>query len=121
MTVYKMGVVVAVQSGNLDVGIYSEKGSLLVSAGSTAVGAAGFQSFDVTDTPLNPGIYFLAMCVDNTTASFNRSNAVIAANMQACGVQQQAVGAVTLPSTATFANPASAYSPAITAYGVVTN
>jgi hypothetical protein len=91
----------------------------LSSAGSTAVAVAGFQLVDITDVALKVGVYFLAMCVDNVTASFLRSSltAVVA---QVCGVQQQAVGAVTLPNPATFANPASNYVPVLTAFGVVT-
>jgi hypothetical protein len=121
MTVFKMAFIVGVQSGNCDVGIYDEKGNRLVSAGSTAVAAAGFQSVDIADTLLAPGIYFLAMNCDNTTATFNKANGVPALLEQICGMQQQAVGAVALPNPATFANPATAYIPALTAYGVVTN
>ncbi len=110
VTVKKMALLVATQSGNLDVGIYSETGTRLVSSGSTAVAAAGLQSVDITDTTLSPGVYFLAMCVDNTTAAFTRGIVPVVAQ-QIAGVQQQAVGAVTLPATATFANAASAYTP----------
>lgn len=115
VTVTQMAVLVTAQSGNLDVGIYSETGVRLVSKGSTAVGAANaVQAVDITDTYLVPGVYFLALCVDNTTAAFQRaSNST--GYLQACGVQQQAVGAVTLPDPATFANPASSYIPMITA------
>lgn len=110
-TAFQIGFIVAVQSGNLDVGIYDIVGpNRLVSKGSTAVAAAGVQVVDITNTTLTPGAYFLAMCVDNTTASFN-TYVLTALLYQAAGVQQQAVGAVTLPDPATFANPASAYCP----------
>jgi hypothetical protein len=121
VTVTNMALIVSVQSGNLDVGIYSETGTRLVSSGSTAVGAAGLQVVDITNTTLATGVYYFAVCVDNTTASFNRSAAALLP-IWACGVQQEAVGAVTLPATATFANPASAYFPfivATTASGVI--
>lgn len=111
VTAYQMAFEVITQSGNCDVGIYDVAGNRLVSKGSTAVAAAGFQSIDITDTVLAPGVYFMAMNVDNTTASFTRSSAVSAVYQQVCGMQQQAVGAVTLPDPATFANPASAYIP----------
>lgn len=120
MTVYTMGVIVGAQSGNLDVGVYDEKGNRLVSSGSTAVGSVGFQSINIADTALNVGVYFLAMCVSNTTASFTRWGTAAVA-LQTVGVQQQAVGVVTLPDPATFANPASSYLPLICAYGVATN
>ncbi len=109
---------VAIQSGNLDVGIYDEKGNRIVSKGSTAVGT-GLQTVDLTASVtgtasplLAPGIYFLAMCCDNTTASFVRILPTTQAQ-EICGVQQQALGSVTLGATATFANPASAYVPII--------
>lgn len=118
-TAYQMGVIVGTQSGNLDVGIYDMNGVRLVSAGSTAVAAAGLQIVNITDTPLSPGLYYLAMCVDNTTAAFNRGS-VGAVQSQVSGMQEQAVGAVTLPSTATFANPAASYCPVIMASLVAT-
>lgn len=114
-TVYQMSIDVVTQSGNVDVGIYDELGNRLVSAGSTAVGAAGIQLFNITDTPLTPGVYWLAMCCDNITASFMRSN-VVQQLSRVCGCQQQAVGAVTLPNPATFAAMAQAYVPLITAH-----
>ena len=116
VVVTQMAVWVTVQSGNLDVGIYSETGTRLVSAGSTVVGAAAaIQAINIADTLLAPGVYFLAMCVDNTTAAFQRTAAGNAGIYSSFGVQQQAVGAVTLPATATFATPASAYAPAVIA------
>jgi hypothetical protein len=114
VTAYQMGVIVAVSSGNVDVGIYDQQFARLTSMGSTAVAAAGFQAFNIADVVLTPGIYYLAMCVDNTTASFLRL-APAAELQRTCGVQQQAVGAVTLPNPATPANPASAYVPALMA------
>lgn len=112
----KIAVLPTVQSGNLDVGIYTEDGTRLVSMGSTAVGtASAVQVLDITDTTLNPGTYFLAMNCDNTTAAFQRSSAGITGTMSAFGLQQQAVGAIALPATATFANISSAYLPVINA------
>lgn len=105
----KMGVWVTTQSGNLDVGIYDEKGTRLVSMGSTAVGAAGLQVLDIADTWLAPGTYFAAMCVDTTAAFFERTGSVSTNGLRMCGVRQQDVGAVTLPSPATFAVLASNY------------
>ena len=111
VTAYQLAVEVTVQSGNCDAGIYNEQGTRLVSAGSTAVAAAGLQTFNITDTALTPGVYFMAMNVDNTTAAFVRSVSLNAPWLQMLGMQQQAVGAVALPDPATFANPASAYVP----------
>jgi len=108
-----MAFIVSTQSGNCDVGIYDELGNRLVSSGSTAVGVAGIQVIDIADTALTPGVYFLAMNVDNTTALFNSSSTPTGLQLQTCGMQQQALGSVTLPSSATFANPAAAFLPAL--------
>lgn len=99
-----MGVQVTTQSGNMDVGIYDEKGTRLVSMGSTAVAAAGLQVFNIADTWLTPGTYFMAINVDNTTAAFMAiaSGSIPAGVARTCGLQKQSVGAVALPSSATF-------------------
>lgn len=112
---------VTVQSGNCDVGIYGLDGTRLVSKGSTAVGGVGIQIIDITDTPLAPGVYYLAMNIDNTTANIVQSNTSgMAALWRVCGVQQQAVGAVTLPNPATFAAPAGNNMPFLTLTGRTT-
>ena len=72
VTVFQMGVIVTAQSGNCDVGIYDEFGTKLVSSGTTAVAAAGYQAFNIADTVLVPGTYYLAMGCDNVTAAFHR-------------------------------------------------
>jgi len=113
ITAYQMGIRVVTQSGNLDIGIYDEMGNRLVSAGSTAVAVAGVQAVNITDTPLTPGVYFLALCIDNTTASVGSTGVPTALQLQTFGIQQQALGSVTLPNPATFANPANAYVPMI--------
>ena len=110
----QMGVIVGTQSGNIDVGIYDENGVRLVSSGSTVVGAAGVQTFDITDTPLAPGVYYLAMAVSNTTATFNRSAGLIVGALRGAGVRQMDT-ALPLPSTATFATIASNFVPLLVA------
>lgn len=108
VTIYQLCITVGTQSGNVDVGVYDEQGKRIVSAGSTACAAAGIQVVNVTDTYLVPGVYFLALSCDNTTAAFLTTSATPAlAQVQALGLQQQALGSVTLPDPATFANPAS--------------
>lgn len=107
----KMAFNVTVQSGNCDVGIYDEPGNRKVSKGSTAVGAAGIQVIDITDTTLTPGQYWMALCVDNTTAAVARTTGADTQTERLC-MREQAVGAVTLPDPATFANPSTtAYVP----------
>jgi hypothetical protein len=110
-TAFQMAFVVGTQSGNYDAGIYSETGTRLVSLGSTAVPIAGIATANFADTALLPGTYFMALNIDNTTAAVARTGGLPIDTLRTCGVQQQAVGAVALPVTATFANPASAYMP----------
>lgn len=97
-------------SGNVDIGIYDESGTRLVSSGSVAqTGTSVIQIFDITDTLLGVGLFFLAMAVDNTTAQFFRRTAN-AAHLRTLRVYQTA-SAFVLPTTVTFAAPASGYYP----------
>lgn len=102
ITVTQIAVEVTTQSGNLDLGIYSEALTKLVGLGSTAVGAAGVQVGNIADTTLGPGLHYLAMCCSTTAAAFRRAN-LPALALRMSGAAQEAVGAVTLPTTATFA------------------
>jgi hypothetical protein len=96
--------------GNIDVGLYTHQGSRVVSLGSTAmVGAGARQVGNITDTPLLPGYYFLAMVWSGTSATFTRYPATSLV-LQANGMQEMA-SAFPLPATATFANPTMSYVP----------
>lgn len=87
-------------SGNIDVGIYSADGTKLVSSGSTALsGATSIQSVDIIDTLLQRGLYYMAMAIDNTTATVRTSNTLPIQN-RVCGVLSQAT-AFALPATST--------------------
>jgi hypothetical protein len=100
----------ATVSGNVDVGLYAADGTRLVSMGSTAqAGTSVLQAFDITDTPLGPGNYYLACAVDNTTATLFRL-APTARQIAGLGCFTQ-VTAFPLPAVATFATYASAYLP----------
>jgi len=103
MTVYQMGVANGtVASGNVDVGVCNESGTSLVSSGSTAMsGTNTVQAFNVTDTLLVPGRYYLQMSVDNTTAAF-RQWSVTAQFNRLMGVVMES-SAFPIPATATFA------------------
>lgn len=72
---------VTTSSGNIDVGLYTSKlvGSeyqpdvRLVSSGSVACPAVGAnRDVGVSSTTLGPGLFFLALACDNTTAAFRR-------------------------------------------------
>jgi hypothetical protein len=102
ITVVKMMVINGgTVSGNIDVGIYDAGGARLVSSGSTAQsGTSAIQEFNITDTVLNPGLYYLACAMDNTTGTVEVWNPS-AAILHAFGICEQA-SAFALPSSATF-------------------
>lgn len=94
----------ATVSGNVDMGIYSEAGARLVSIGSTAqAGVSTLQFFNITDTTLGPGRYYLALGCDNTTATFLQHNTADADLLRSWGVlSATGLTGPTLPATATF-------------------
>src|SRR4051794_4906204 len=52
----------ATLGSNIDVGIYDDNGLRLVSSGAVAQsGVSAVQVADITDTPLGPGCYYLAL------------------------------------------------------------
>jgi hypothetical protein len=90
-------------SGNIDVGIYSHDGTRLVSTGSTAQsGTSALQVFDVTDTWLGPGRFYLAVAMDNTTGTLFRATLGSTQIDAGIGLLIEA-SAFPLPATATFA------------------
>jgi hypothetical protein len=100
----------ATASGNIDVGVYDSAGTRLVSSGSTAqAGTNAIQEFDVADTLLGVGQFYLALAMDNTTGTLFRV-ALSHLFLIPQGVAQQAA-AFPLPATATFAQYASTYLP----------
>lgn len=110
LTLVKAFVQNVTPSGNFDVGFYDAAGNRLVSSGSTAgSGASAVQVVDTTDTPVNPGRYYLAMSTDNATATFAGFGPV--ATILGGGGMLQMAAAFPLPATATFAAMASAIIP----------
>lgn len=106
-------------ANNIDVGIYTEGGTRLISAGSTAqAGTNTLQLFNIADYTLAAGAYYMAVALSRdagTETLFARAVSVI---LQQCfGVAQQA-SAFPLPATATFASVTNAYFPLI---GLVTS
>ena len=89
-----------VVSGNIDVGIYEEDGTKLVSSGSTAqAGISQRQVFDIADTVLAPGRYYFGAAMDNTTGTVWRFSTLTGSMM---GVWEED-SAFPLPASATFA------------------
>jgi hypothetical protein len=102
---------IGVQSGNIDVGIYSWDGSTMtkvVSLGSTACPAASTRVvYDIADTALTNGTrYYVAYAADNGTVTYSRvtySAAVIAPT----GPTLSKASSFPLPSTITSLSNAS--------------
>lgn len=100
----------ATASGNIDVGIYDSAFARQISSGSTAQsGTNVLQVFDVTDTPLTAGQYYMAVAMDNATGTLFRQ-AQQAEFMRSIGCFQMA-SAFALPSTITPAAVTSNYVP----------
>lgn len=107
----------ATVSGNIDVGVYDLAGTRIISAGSTAqAGTSVLQVFDVTDTLIGAGAYYIVVAMDNTTGTLFRQNH----NTH----QSKFFGMTTvessfsLPATLTFGTAASGYSPFMGVAGV---
>lgn len=104
-----------VGTNHVDVGIYEQDGTRLVSSGSTlTAGASGNpQTVDTTDVTLNPGLYYMAMVMDGGTDSLHMTNAGTNVPIpQAVGIYEQATS-FPLPSTATFATASMNVVPAL--------
>ena len=103
----------ATVSGNIDVGVYSADGTKIVSSGSVAqAGASSIQTFTVSATELDAGLFYFAISMDNTTATVNRHAPTVPAVVSFLGVAQMAA-AFPLPATATFANASSGIAPLV--------
>lgn len=104
----------SVSSDSVDVGVYTEDGTRLVSGGGTATsGGSSVQEVDVTDTLLAPGRYWCAMSVNGTANTYGAPTAG-AIPLALMGVAQMA-SAYPLPSTFT---PASVASSNIATFGI---
>jgi hypothetical protein len=85
-------------SGNRDVGLYDEYGTLLLSTGSVAQsGTSTIQVHDVTDTAFPAGRYLLALAHNDATGTYFRLT-TSTLGIYATGVRQMA-SAFPLPST----------------------
>lgn len=114
VTIAKMSVLNgSAVSGNIDVGIYDRSWKRLVRAGSTAQsGTSSIQIFDITDTFLNKGLYFLGVALDNTTgtlAGYSFNNAL---ELRSAAIYQQA-SAFALPDPFSGAAMAQTFAPII--------
>ena len=106
----------ATAAGNLDMGIYNDDGTKLVTKGSTAqAGTSDIQLLNITDTALAPGTrYWAVLGSDSATATFFRQTGSLnIGQIKATGVRCMAGGmsAGALISTLTWATLSSNYLP----------
>lgn len=103
----------ATASGNIDMGIYDDAGTRIVSIGTTAqTGTSAIQAFDITDTQVGPGRFYLALALSSTVGTVFRLTSATANYASMMGAAEQAT-AFALPATATFVAPTSSYVPLI--------
>lgn len=102
----------AVVSGNIDVGLFAEDGTLIKAAGSTVqAGTNTLQEFDITDTLVGPGWFYLSAALDNATGTIFAVTSGSVVENQLAGLAQQATA---FPlANATLATVGSAYCPVL--------
>ena len=99
-------------TGKIDVGIYTADGTRIVSSGSVIqTNAVSLQEFDIADTAIAPGLYYLAVSLDNTANTLYRISGSVPGT-RSLGLLQQA-SAHPLPAAATYASMASVINPLI--------
>jgi len=101
-------------SGNVDIGIYMLDGSKIITTSSVAqAGTSALQLFDITDTLIGPGTFYMGITLDNTTGTLFRVALTVLASAQVMGVLEENPGGFGLPSTATFGSISASYIPLI--------
>ncbi len=88
-------------SGNLDIGVYDDQANRITHSGSTAQsGTNAWQSVAVAGVTLQPGIYYMALNFDNTSA---RYFAIFGSSLtRAMGMLLDFGSTLVLPTTATW-------------------
>lgn len=90
----------ATANGTVDVGLYDEAFNRLISCTpQTQSGTSAIQSFDITDTTILPGRYYIALSSSSATATFLCQTAAPAAKLASIGCFMQTAVA-TLPNPA---------------------
>lgn len=106
-------------TGNIDIGVYDHEFNLLVSDGGSAMsGTATIQEFDITDTDLLPGRYWLAIALSSTGSMIRTSTGADEVALAGAAILGMA-SAYPLPSTAT-PSKTSVATPQIPVFGFTT-
>lgn len=106
----------ATVSGNVDAGIYDASGNRIYSVGSIA--QSGTQNFQVNTVPvsliLGPGVYYLALVCDNTTATIRSEfNTFVTGSYAKMLGMAQATVAFPLPKSPTLISIGQDYTPSV--------
>ena len=92
-------------ANQFDIGLYDAAGTRLVSTGARNVqdfGGSAVSGADVTDTTLQPGLYYIGLNHSSATGDQLLMYGLAAPIPVALGVLTEALGSVTLPATATW-------------------
>lgn len=90
-------------NGNIDIGLYDELGNRIVSIGGVAqAGGNTIQTFDIADTLVGPGVYYMALVLDNNAGHINR-RALFANTSPAILGMAEMANAYPLPAVAVMA------------------
>ena len=101
----------AAVSGNVEMAIYSEDGTRIVTSGSTAqAGTTAIQLLNITDTLLGRGAFYFGVSLNNVTGELNRVAPVLGL-CQMIGLLTETPGSFGLPAIATFSAYVDAYLP----------
>jgi hypothetical protein len=104
-----------VQSGNIDVGVYSDDLTRICSTGSVACGAITTVQFapPTADVILTPGNYYWGVSMSSTTGTIYCQTTGNVAHCREMGLFQMAAAGPPLPAAATIAAIGSARVPAL--------
>ncbi len=90
-------------TGNVDIGLYSNAGVLLLSTGSTSRSGVGslVQYINVTARSFPAGAYYLALLCASTSGTIDAIDLLSTIYSQATGALEETLGATALPATMT--------------------
>jgi hypothetical protein len=92
----------ATAAGNNDIGIFDRSGNKIIGGANPAqAGTSAWQEHDITDTALNPGVYFVGLKNDGTTGTYFRAASLPYARLAGCCSAAGAAGG--LASAYTYA------------------
>lgn len=104
-------------NGTTDVALYNEDFVRLVASGPTnQAGTSQIQLFDVTDTQIGSGIYFLGLVNSGTTGTYLGAVSTVGRNRMSGIVEQASVASSTLPDPAVPVSSTNLFFPVISAH-----